>query len=101
MSAAQIQTVTAFSSVEDAAERLQAFDWNRVGQDLDAQGNAVLERLISPDECQALAAMYAEDSLFRSRVVMGRHGFVRGEYKYFNYPLPGLITGLRTAVSPH
>ncbi len=101
MSAAQIQTVTAFSSVEDAAERLQAFDWNRVGQDLDAQGNAVLERLISPDECQALAAMYAEDSLFRSRVVMGRHGFGRGEYKYFNYPLPGLITGLRTAVYPH
>lgn len=101
MSAAQVQTVATLTSVEVVAERVKAFDWSRVSQDLDAQGNAVLERLISPDECQALAAMYSDDNIFRSRVVMGRHGFGRGEYKYFSYPLPDLIAGLRITIYPH
>jgi hypothetical protein len=60
----------------------------------------MIERLISPAECHALAALYAIDAMFRSRVVMARHGFGRGEYKYFNYPLPDLIAGLRTAIYP-
>ncbi|NVL67857.1 2OG-Fe(II) oxygenase, partial [Escherichia coli] len=55
----------------------------------------VLKGLLTPDECDALAAMYPDDSRFRSRVVMGRHGFGRGEYKYFAYPLPDLIAELR------
>jgi hypothetical protein len=77
------------------------FDWRRVARDLDARGSAVLERLISPEECGELAALYQDDAVFRSRIVMGRHGFGRGEYKYFSYPLPVLIAGLRTAVYPH
>jgi hypothetical protein len=72
-----------------------------MAQDLDARGNAVLEGLLSPDECQALAAMYPRDDLFRSRIVMARHGFGRGEYKYFSYPLPDIIARLRTALYPH
>jgi hypothetical protein len=82
------------------AGRIRAFDWRRVGQDLDGYGSAVLEGLLSPDECQALAALYPLDAMFRSRVVMARHGFGRGEYKYFNYPLPDLIGRLRTALYP-
>lgn len=78
-----------------------AVDWERVSRDLDARGNAVLEQLIPPDECRALAALYPDDRMFRSRVVMGRHGFGRGEYKYFDYPLPEPIAALRTALYPH
>ncbi|MGH9664344.1 MAG: 2OG-Fe(II) oxygenase [Bryobacteraceae bacterium] len=80
------------------AERVDALAWERVSQDLDAQGSAVVERLLSPDECQAIASLYPNDDIFRSRVAMGRHGFGRGEYKYFSYPLPDLVAGLRTAV---
>jgi uncharacterized protein len=71
-------------------------DWARVSRDLDAAGNAMLEGLLSPDECRELAALYPVDAIFRSRVVMAQHGFGRGEYKYFGYPLPQLIAGLRT-----
>jgi hypothetical protein len=67
-------------------------------RDLDAQGCAVLKGLLSPDECRALAALYPDDAHFRSRIVMGRHGFGRGEYKYFSYPLPDLIAELRPAL---
>jgi hypothetical protein len=85
---------------KNAVERVKALDWERVSHDLDAQGSAMLERLISPDECQALAELYPREGLFRSRVVMGRHGFGRGEYKYFSYPLPDIIAELRTALYP-
>src|SRR6202049_5032767 len=71
-----------------AATRVDAIDWAQAPIDLDAQGSAVLKGLLSPDECRALAALYPDDSHFRSRVVMGGHGFGRGEYKYFCYPLP-------------
>ncbi len=76
-------------------------DWGGIERDLDVAGSAVLANLIPPDECRALAALYPDDSLFRSGVVMSRHGFGRGEYKYFRYPLPELIADLRTAVYPH
>ncbi|MEI8154189.1 MAG: 2OG-Fe(II) oxygenase [Hyphomicrobiales bacterium] len=68
---------------------------------LNAQGCAVTGSLLTADECTALAERYGEDQPFRSRVVMARHGFGRGEYKYFAYPLPDLIAGLRTALYPH
>ena len=84
------------SAAPNAAARANSLDWQRISQELDSQGSIVLERLISVDQCQALAAMYPQDELFRSRVVMGRHGFGRGEYKYFNYPLPDIIAELRT-----
>jgi uncharacterized protein len=79
---------------------VNALDWPRISQDLDTQGNAVLERLISSDECRSLVAMYPKDDLFRSRVVMARHGFGRGEYKYFAYPLPQVVAKLRTELYP-
>jgi hypothetical protein len=82
----------------DIAARVDAIDWAQATSDLDAQGCAVLKGLLSPDECRALAALYPDDTHFRSRVVMGRHGFGRGEYKYFAYPLPDLIGDLRPAL---
>jgi uncharacterized protein len=85
--------------VSALAER-RAVDWDRVSRDLDARGNAVLEQLLSPEECRALAALYPADGMFRSRIVMGRHGFGRGEYKYFDYPLPERVAALRTALYP-
>jgi len=82
----------------DIAARVEAIDWPQATADLDAQGCAVLKELLSPDECAALAALYPDDKNFRSRIVMGRHGFGRGEYKYFAYPLPDLIAELRPAL---
>src|SRR5262245_52334517 len=87
--------------VKSAAAQLSKFDWRRVSQDLDAQGSAVMEAILSREECQALAGLYMKDDIFRSRVVMEQHGFGRGEYKYFSYPLPDLIAALRTAIYPH
>ena len=87
-------------SAEEVTERIRALDWSRMAGDLDATGNVMLEGLLSPDECRSLAGLYPADDLFRSRIVMARHGFGRGEYKYFNYPLPDLIARLRTALYP-
>jgi hypothetical protein len=84
----------------DIGHRIKAIDWARVSDDLDSQGSAVVAKLITADECGALAALYPMDDVFRSRVVMARHGFGRGEYKYFNYPLPPLISKLRTELYP-
>jgi uncharacterized protein len=100
MSATQVSRIEA-DIVSAMPERVKNFDWKRVSQDLDAQGSATLEHLLSPEECQKTAALYEQDDLFRSRVEMGRHGFGRGEYKYFSYPLPSLIAELRTAIYPH
>jgi hypothetical protein len=85
---------------ESAVARVNALDWRQIGKDLDEQGNALLHGVLSADECKAVASLYSEESIFRSRVVMGRHGFGRGEYKYFNYPLPSIIHRLRTALYP-
>jgi len=83
-----------------AGERAAVIDWPAIEEELDAQGCALIERLLSPAECEALAALYAEDDRFRSRVVMARHGFGRGEYKYLAYPLPDLVAQWRTALYP-
>jgi uncharacterized protein len=72
------------------------YNWLELERELDSQGNAVLHQLISLEECGQLAALYDQEGGFRSRVVMARHGFGRGEYKYFEYPLPPLIAELRT-----
>jgi hypothetical protein len=77
-----------------------SFDWDGAGRDLDTAGNAVLERVLSPEECRELAGLYGREDLFRSRIVMSRHGFGRGEYQYFRYPLPDLVGGLRAALYP-
>jgi hypothetical protein len=88
------------SSEEQAVSRVDAFDWRCVEKELDDQGSALLPEILTPEECQALAGLYTEDGLFRSRVVMGQHGFGRGEYKYFSYPLSDVIQGLRTTLYP-
>lgn len=80
------------------ADRVHALDWEGVEKELDAQGFAVIENLITPVECEALVTLYPEENIFRSRVEMARHGFGQGEYKYFRYPLPGIISDLRNAV---
>ncbi|MFL6633933.1 MAG: 2OG-Fe(II) oxygenase [Massilia sp.] len=77
-----------------------AIDWDRAGADLDAFGCAVLPSLLDADQCAAYAAGYRDDALFRSRVVMERHGFGRGEYRYYAYPLPSGLADLRTALYP-
>src|SRR5258708_40141323 len=82
----------------DIAARVDALDWAQASGDLDAHGCAVLKGLLSAQECRAMAGLYPDDAKFRSRVVMGRHGFGRGEYKYFCYPLPDLIASLRPAL---
>ena len=75
-------------------------DWEKVSAELDERGNAVVERLLTPAQCQALVALYVKEDLFRSRVVMARHGFGRGEYQYFDYPLPEVLAEHRTALYP-
>ena len=84
----------------DIATRVDAIDWAQATSELDAQGCAVLKGLLSPDECRVLSALYPDDKHFRSRIVMGRHGFGRGEYKYFANPLPTLVQELRTHLYP-
>lgn len=85
------------------APRAAAIDWHSTTEALHQQGNAVLPQLLGAAECAALARLYsgADESTFRSRVVMQRHGFGRGEYRYFSYPLPHVVAGLRTALYPH
>jgi uncharacterized protein len=81
-------------------DRLELIDWQHLGRELDASGAAMIQGLLSADECVSLKALYPEDRHFRSRVVMARHGFGRGEYKYFTYPLPDLIQSLRARLYP-
>ncbi|GGC79078.1 2OG-Fe(II) oxygenase [Chelatococcus reniformis] len=84
-----------------AAARVAAYDWPALAGELDGYGCAVLPKLLSPEECRAIAALYPDESHFRSHIHMARHGFGRGEYRYFKYPLPDLLGGLRTALYPH
>ena len=70
-------------------------DWPRIAADLDAQGWALTGPLLKPETCQRIAALYHQEAGFRSRVVMARHGFGQGEYRYFSYPLPDPVERLR------
>jgi uncharacterized protein len=81
--------------------RVGAYDWAKISDELNAQGSAVVEKLLSSNECQEIAGLYPQEEHFRSHVVMARHGFGKGEYRYFKYPRPPLIGGLRTALYPH
>jgi hypothetical protein len=75
-------------------------DWNRIAAELDEQGWAVLPGLLAGGDCEKVAALYDRGEVFRSRVVMARHGFGRGEYRYFAYPLPATVQSLRTGLYP-
>lgn len=86
---------------ERAAAVVAAQDWDAIAQELNTQGYAVLKGLLSPEACAAVAGLYDTEGLFRSRVVMARYNFGRGEYQYFAYPLPLVIAALRQALYPH
>ncbi|HET6161000.1 MAG TPA: 2OG-Fe(II) oxygenase [Dongiaceae bacterium] len=83
-----------------AEDRVARFDWERVAGDLGNFGCAILEGLMNPTECADIAALYSQEEHFRSQVIMARHGFGKGEYRYFKYPLPDLVDGLRGALYP-
>jgi hypothetical protein len=97
---AQPQNSLTLAGRERTTARIEAIDWSRFTEDFAAQGCAMLDGFLAANECAMLATLYSQDHVFRSRVVMGRHGFGRGEYKYFRYPLPELIAELRTAIYP-
>lgn len=80
--------------------RVEGLDWPRVAADLDGYGNAVLKGLLTAAECEAIAALYDEEAHFRSHIHMARHGFGKGEYRYFRYPLPDLVAELRETLYP-
>jgi uncharacterized protein len=84
----------------NAAMRVATLDWRQIAATLDSEGCAVLKAALSGGECKALAGMYDSAERFRSRIVMARHGFGRGEYKYFGTPLPTIVAELRTALYP-
>ncbi|EJM80214.1 2OG-Fe(II) oxygenase [Pseudomonas sp. GM60] len=79
---------------------LDALDWDSLYQQLDQDGCAIIRSLLSAEECDEISALYAKPEPFRSQVMMARHGFGRGEYKYFRYPLPDLVCRMRNALYP-
>lgn len=84
-----------------AATALAAQNWPRLGEEIDRFGHAVTDPILTQEDCATLIAAYEEEPRYRKRVVMARHGYGQGEYRYFAYPLPGLIETLRTAAYPH
>jgi uncharacterized protein len=82
------------------AESIASLAWDRIAEDLDHYGCAVTGPVLGAGQCRSLAGLYPHDERFRSRVVMRRHGFGSGEYKYLDYPLPDLIRALRSALYP-
>jgi hypothetical protein len=88
------------SAGRDLAGRIDAIDWQRLSDELGARGHAIIPSLLHSKQCSDLADLYAATDLFRSRVVMSRHGFGRGEYQYFKYPLPELVASLRSSLYP-
>src|SRR5438477_3622407 len=82
-------------------QRIESFDWDTINIELDAYGASVLGPLLSPDQCNTLVNGYDNGNLYRSRVIMARHGFGRGEYKYLTYPLPSVIAELRESLYPY
>ena len=98
--AAPVPHATVSPAPGPLATRIAALDWARACGELDADGAAILPGLLTGDDCAALVAGYGDDAAYRSRVVMARHNFGRGEYKYFAYPLPARIAELRERLYP-
>ena len=93
-------TVSSEAPATSAEARVGRYDWPALARELDTFGCAVLPKLLSTDECRTIAALYSDERQFRSHIHMARHGFGKGEYRYFKYPLPGLLDGLRTELYP-
>ena len=97
----RLNVVRPVLGVESASARVGSYDWQELSAELNGYGCAVMERLMSPEECRQIADLYLREEHFRSHIQMARHGFGKGEYRYFKYPLPDLLAGLRTAIYPH
>lgn len=97
---AKVATLSPVSAGNSAEARVAAYDWQALASELDGFGCAVLPKLLTPEECREVAALYPDESHFRSHIIMARHGFGKGEYRYFKYPLPDLLGGLRSALYP-
>jgi hypothetical protein len=95
-----VHSLTTKRISQPAESRIAAQNWHALVSDLNAHGCAVMPGLMSAEECAEIAALYPHEEHFRSHVVMARHGFGKGEYRYFRYPLPDLIGALRTALYP-
>jgi len=80
--------------------RVKGFDWNEIARQLDSHGWALLDGMLSAEECEPITALYDESGIFRKQIIMARHGFGRGEYKYYDYPLPSIISDLRRSLYP-
>lgn len=93
----RMQSVDKQVKADSVVDTLHDRDWHALGCELDRYGAAMIRGLMDGGTCRALAALYADDRYFRSRVIMARHGFGRGEYKYFAYPLPAMVHALRAA----
>jgi uncharacterized protein len=85
---------------EHTSARLDSVGWAQIEASLDEHGYAVIPRLLLSEQCRALASLYLHDAPFRSRIDMTRHGFGKGEYKYFDYPLPDIVAALRSTLYP-
>ena len=85
---------------EAAVSRAAAVDWQQVAASLDERGYATTAALLTTEQCRGLSALYDSEEAFRSRVVMQRHGFGSGEYKYLRYPLPDIVEALRQSIYP-
>ena len=85
----------------DVKKRIDALDWNSLAASLTTRGYAVTPQLLTRDECAAIAALYSDDSRFRSHIIMERHRFGVGDYKYFAHPLPEIVASARTSAYPH
>jgi len=92
--------VTPASAAKAAEARVACYDWPKLSEELGGYGCTMLEKLLSREECRQIAGFYPHDDHFRSRVIMARHGFGKGEYRYFKYPLPDLLGCLRAALYP-
>ncbi|MEX0809123.1 MAG: 2OG-Fe(II) oxygenase [Dongiaceae bacterium] len=97
---AKVAHTSTSPDIQSPDARVDGHDWSALATELDGSGCAVMPGLLAPDECSAIAALYPQESHFRSQVHMARHGFGKGEYRYFNYPLPALVAALRTALYP-
>ena len=92
--------LAAASAIQTTETRVSHYDWGTLSGDLNGYGCTVLEKLLSPVECCQIAGLYAKEEYFRSHIHMARHGFGKGEYRYFKYPLPDLLADLRTTLYP-
>src|SRR4051812_48101064 len=91
-------TGTEYVGTTNIDARVNGCDWPRIDEDLDTSGWSLAPKLLTASECGVIAGLYPDDRHFRSHIVMARHGFGRGEYKYFSHPLPDTITALRTTL---